>query len=399
MPFDRGRVTFCRFSVEGDAPTSVDDTVLETLRAYAFQESPAASVGEAEAGFVTGEHLFDTAFTYEKNGFGNLLLFGLRLDTHQPPADVKQAYRRQEEASVAAQSPTGFASKAEKREAKELAERRLQEEVSAGKYRRSKLAPLLWDLQRRTLYCGAVGEKVAEQLGRLMHEAFNVELERLSAGMLARKLGVNDRDHADARPSKFTRAPHTDNGEAPTVPWAQRSFSLKDFLGNEFLIWLWRRTETTRANAEPEAPTDPSDDAAVTFTKTLDMDCAWDVTGKQTLRTPAGDNPTRYPEAADALKLGKWPRKVGLILADAEHQFELTWQADQALVSACALPSIEEAESAREVIEQRLALIRRVCELLDAMYGRFLKERFDGVWTERRGEIGGWIQKRGAARG
>ena len=65
------------------------------------------------------------------------------------------------------------------------------------------------------------------------------------------------------------------------------------------------------------------------------MDCAWERTGKQTLR---GENPTRLPEAADALATGKWVRKAGLILADAEHQWELTLQGDTMTVGAAALP-------------------------------------------------------------
>ena len=86
------------------------------------------------------------------------------------------------------------------------------------------------------------------------------------------------------------------------------------------------------------------------------MDCAWEIGGKVTVRC---DKPTSLAEADDALKTGKWPRRFGLIVSDGEHQWDLTIGGDTLNVSAALLPDITEAQTPREVIEQRLGLFRR----------------------------------------
>ena len=136
---------------------------------------------------------------------------------------------------------------------------------------------------------------------------------------------------------------------------------------------------------------DAQAEAFVAIDKTLDMDCAWGAAGKQSLR---GDGPTRLVEAGDALLTGKWPRKLGLILSDGEHQWELTLQGDRMLVSAAALPEIEDAEGPRELTETRLLLTRRLSDTLDALYARFIALRSGSSWPATRESIGQWIKDR-----
>ncbi|MEL7088907.1 MAG: hypothetical protein AAGL98_10800, partial [Planctomycetota bacterium] len=395
--------------------THVDDAFLSILSEARFRESDLGTPDEVEAGFTTGLHLFDTQFTYEKNGFGTpgpgsavgggRALFALRMDTHKVPADVKKAYRVMNEQAAASGNPTGFASKSEKREAKETANEQIRQELASGKYRKSKIVPILWDFERRTLYCGAAGTTVIEHLSRQMRQAFAVELDNLSAGVLAGNLikaQGKARDYEDLQPSAFTPPPDAPRGSGgdedgpsfgdgslPALPWIAKSVDLKDYLGNEFLLWLWWHGERDRDT--PTIKTQAAGDVFVALDKALDMDCAWDLTGKQTLR---GDNPTRLPEAGDALTTGKWPRKVGLILADAEHQWELTLQGDQFVVSGAALPEIEDVEHARELIERRLELIVALSDTLNALYATFLDRRAAGPWKTDRDAIKAWIKDR-----
>jgi len=415
MAFRSGRVTFTRFRVSGDAPTAIDEAALSILREHAFRETEIGAPDEVETGFITGEHLLDTQFTYEKNGYGapggapgsggsDMLLCAMRMDTHKVPADVKQAYRKLNEQAAAEGNPTGYASKSEKRDAQELAGRQVQEDLAAGKYRKSKSVPILWDLSRQTLYCGANSNAVIEQLVSLMHNAFGVEIELLSAGRAAgehfRQAG-HTRDWEDLHPTPFTAPPseaHAEGDDAdgasdptlPSVPWCAKGIDLKDFLGNEFLLWLWWMLEAH------EGAVDVTLDGRrqtvyVAMDKSLDTECAWGFRGKQSLR---GDGPTRLQEAGSALAGGKWPRKAGLILSDGEHQWELALQADQWAVSAAALPEIAEAESPRELTEARLGLVRQLSDVLDALFGAFLSDRAGGAWPSRRDTIRQWIHDR-----
>ena len=423
MAFDSGRITFCRFRVVGDAPASVDETALGILAEHAFRETEIGAPDEVETGFTTGQHLLDTQFSYEKNGYGlpgagggaSMLLAAVRIDTHKVPADVKQAYRKLNEQAAASGNPSGFASKAQKQEAGELASRQIHEDLAAGKFRKSKLVPILWDLSRGVLYCGATGNAVQEQLARLMRASFNVELEAISAGALAgemlRRQG-RTRDWEDLHPSPLTPAPpeaHAAMDEAdaptdvsiPTIPWRAQAVDLKDFLGNEWLIWLWWLAETAegvvpiKGEAGGAGGGDGGGEAFITIDKSLEMECAWGVRGKQSLR--AGSSPvalTRLPEAGEALATGKWPRKLGLILADGECQWDLSLQADRLHVTSAALPEVADAESPRELTEARLALVARLTSVLDGMYARFLEERTGPGWPGRREALAGWIRQR-----
>ncbi len=408
MPFSSGRVTFCQFAVSGDAPTSADETAMSILKEHAFRETEIGAPDEVEAGFVTGEHILDTQFNYEKNGYGNVLLFAVRIDTHKVPSDLKQAYRKINERAAAAGNPSGFASKADKKDAKDEAERTLREDLAAGKFRRSKMIQLLWDLDAQTVYCGATGTTVQEQIAKLFKSAFAVNLKYLSAGTLAGRVLLNQgkgRDYEDLRPSAFTPPPAgaTDakdeedfvegprDLDTPMVPWVVKSVDLKDFLGNEFLYWLWWLAETDDGALTIQDKAGRETEVFFAIDKALDMDCAWDAGGKLTLR---GAGPTRLVEASDALKTGKWPRKMGLILSDGEHQWELTFQSDQWAVSAALLPTIEDAAGPREQIEQRLELARALGQTLDGMYRAFLDARTAGSWPTKRTAIRQWVKDR-----
>ncbi len=417
MPYTKGRLTFCRFAVTGDAPTSADETAIAILKEHAFKETEIGAPDEVEVGFVTGEHILDTQFSYEKNGFGDALLFGLRVDTHKVPSDLKQAYRKINEQAAADGNPSGFASKAQKKDAKDEAERQLRDDLAAGKFRRSKLIEVLWDLPNQTCYVAATGSTVIERFVKLMKSAFAVDLQYQSAGTLAGRLlrgSGKGRDYEDLRPSAFTAPPAgatdvhddadgtswgTSGGDinTPLVPWIVKSVDLKDFLGNEFLFWLWWLCETKEGTLSATDEHGNAHEVFIAIDKALDMDCAWDAGGKQTLR---GAGPTRLIEAGDALVTGKWPRKVGLILSDGEHQWELTFQADQWTVSAALLPSIEDAgASPREQLEQRLLLAKTLARTLEGMYRTFLNTRASGSWPTQRSQIRQWITGRLKATG
>ena len=127
----------------------------------------------------------------------------------------------------------------------------------------------------------------------------------------------------------------------------------------------------------------------------IDMECAWGVTGRQSLR---GDAPGRSAEAAKALQQGKWPRKLGLQLSDGEFEWSFDLQGDLFRVGGLKLPRPEERPgSEREAIEQRIRATLDLDGILVALYDQFLKERFGSSWNARRGELREWIAGKGGA--
>lgn len=409
MPFLSGRVSYLRLRVAGDAPAQVDDAFLGILADHAFKESPAPRVGVAEVGFCTGVHLLDSQFTYEKNGYGPVAHFALRVDQHQVPADLKKAHRLINEQASATTSASGFASRADKADAKDAAQRAIEEELVGGKYRRSKVVPILWDLEKNFIYCAAPGDTILEELAKLMREAFAVKLQPLSSGARAAELmsdaGGSVRAFDDLRPSPFTPPPADgrDDDETPKsdrnipgIPWAAKARDQRDFLGNEFLMWLlWKSQEGAIETPQSYAV------GAVNITpwKSLDLDCAWAVTGKTTLRLggttdEGGGSPLRAPECGKALATGKWPRKMGFMLSNGENGFEITLQGDQFLVSGALLPEVEQADSDRELADARVASIRELDRTLDATFAAFLELRVGKKWEAEQEKISKWLASR-----
>lgn len=391
MGFASGTVSFARFKVIGDAPKKVDDTALGILTENAFVQQEWGTPNEIEAGFVTGQHLLDTQFGYEKNVFneGSRLLFALRIDTNKVPSELKHAQRRINELAAASQNPSGFATKAQKREAKEIADRTLAEDLAKGKFRRSRMIPVYWDLERQQLYCASASNAVVEQLARLMRQAFEVSIEPLSAGNLALALGQG-KTLEDLRASPLTRSPSVRDGELsemPAVPWASAASMPLDFLGNEFLIWLWYQTREHDGIIELFN----KQTISVVIQNRMALACAWGMQGTHGILSPT---PTLLLEAMDALASGKWPRQLGLIVADDQYQFEFVLQGDHMTVTAGKLPEIQDAETLRDLVAARLDRIDKLTVMIDMLYLEFLMIRTRTErWVPCRTEIRAWVDR------
>jgi hypothetical protein len=328
--------------------------------------------------------------------FGETLLLGLRIDTNRLPAEIRRAYRAMAESARAAASETGLVSKREKREAGEEADERCRQELATGRHVRSIHVPVVWDLRRRLLLAPIFSDTTSAVLRELFAATFDGSLEPLSSGALASELlsarGLG-RDYEDLTPSPFTPPPpaaHDEDGRGttiPTPPWSFGGPEPKDFLGNEMLIWLWATCETGSAMIETK-----HGEVAIAIDRALDMDCAWDATGKQTLRA---DAPTRLPEAGAALRIGKWPRKAGLMIAAEGEQWELTFQADRFLITGAKLSKPEEPPaSPRELIEMRLASLEALDRAMVDLFDAFLAQRASGAWPTQRQRIREWIGTR-----
>src|SRR3954465_3537127 len=145
MGFASGSVSLRRFAVVGDRPEIIDEALLEKLAEHALKPNRDATPEEVEYGWSGGRHILDSAFSFENNVYADALHFALRIDTNRAPGDLKRAYTAIEEEAAAKGNPSGFISKAQKKDVKDIVRRRLEEELKEGKFRRTKLLPILWD--------------------------------------------------------------------------------------------------------------------------------------------------------------------------------------------------------------------------------------------------------------
>jgi hypothetical protein len=385
MGFASGSVSYRRFAVVGDAPAAPEQALLDKLAEHALKARELGVPEEVEYGWGGGRHVLDGAFGFEHNVFADALHFAIRIDNNKVPSDLKKAYQFIEEEAAAASNPSGFISKNQKREVKDVVRRKVEEDLRSGRFRRSKLLPVLWDLPTHTLYCSASGANF-EKLAELFERTFDLKLLPMTAGSLALRLlepRGRRRDYEDFRPTRFVNGPEGE-GQHPDYPWVAKGPEPKDFLGNEFLLWLWHEADSRTGIISTES----AGDVTVYIDRSLDLDCAYGQTGRDGLR---GEGPSRSPEAKDGLRTGKVPRRAGLIVDAAGHQYSLTLNAEALAVGSLKMPDVEEAESPRVVFEERVAMLRDLNKSLDALFDTFLKARASSGWEGYTSGVRRWI--------
>jgi hypothetical protein len=382
MGFASGSVSFRRFAVVGEQPEQIDQDLLDKLAEHALRPSEVGAPEETEYGWSGGRHVLDGSFSFENNVYADAIFFALRVDTNKVPGDLKRAYTMMEEDAVVATNPSGFISKMQKRDVKDVVGRKIDDDMRSGRFRRSKLLPVLWDLQSQMLYCAAAGPAL-EFLLELFERTFGLTLMPLSAGSIALRLMEprgKRRDYEDLRPTRFVQGPEGET-QFPDYPWVAKGPEPKDFLGNEFLLWLWHEAEAEQGNVG---------DVALLIDRSIELDCAYGMTGKDSLR---GTGPHRMPEARDALRSGKLPRKAGMVLDANGMQFSLTFNPEGFAIGTAKLPDVEEADTPRVVFEERIALMRELCKTLDGMFERFLTVRASSAWEGKVSGFRRWIMQ------
>jgi hypothetical protein len=386
MGFFSGRVTFARYRVQGPPPRTFTPEHLERLAARAAGKQRLAAADGVEVGWTAGDHLLDTSFDLAKNVVDDALHFAFRLDSRKLPSDLLRAYTALEVQALAATNPSGLPSAHQKKEARQTARERLEEEARDGRFLRRKLCPLLWDARSNELLVGTTAATVTDRLRTLFEQTFGVGFEPLGAGRLAFQLAKfrsATRLVDDAAPSPFLP------GVSPSeLAWSADEAD-RDFLGNEFLLWLWFMLDETDT-----IPLGDRDEAAVLLTRTLLLECPRGQTGRESI---SSDGPTHLPEARRAVQAGKLPRKVGLVVVRHDQQYELTLQAETLAVGAARLPAPEAGEE-RARLEERVGQLRHLIETLDLLYDAFCRVRLSGDWPKEMARLQKWLQRDDRAR-
>ena len=275
MPFLRGSLGFERFSVAGFDDSAFGDEHIEILAKHAAGKNQSASTENVHIGFLGGNHLFDQDFDLSKNVINDAVHCSVRIDTNQIPAAIRNAWLQMELAGLAKDSEDGTVSKSARKEAKEAVEQRCEVEAASGKYRKMQQFPILWDVEQEMLYFGgSVGTGCGHCLD-LLERCFDVEFRRIGAGAIAEAWAIEEERFAeldDLRPVSFIS-----NAHQLEHVWSNEHSQKPDFLGNEFLMWLWWTLENESDTILL------SDDSEVTImlSKTLTLECPRGESGKE----------------------------------------------------------------------------------------------------------------------
>jgi hypothetical protein len=386
MSFLSGPVSFSRFHVSGGSPKRLDENLLEKFRTNRIGTRRAITADHEESGWLGGRHLLDAEFELEKNVILDCLHFGMRIDASRIPPDLLRAYVQMELDTLRDGNGHGAIQPKLKRQATDAARRRSEQEIRDGRYRRLRQFPLLWDTRRDVLYVGSTQPAVHERLHALFKTTFNKRLEQITAGYLgyahAEAHGVNRRIE-DLSPARFVK--HPDHNGHSNVYWTAHDNASRDYLGNEFLLWLWHTLNTESDTIELPDKTE----VAVAFFKQLTLECPWAENGKEVITS---DGPTQLPESRQAIQSGKLPRKAGLILSRQGEQYEFTLQAETFNISSATLPKLETNGDGRAKVEERIEQVRHLSETVDLLFKAFLDRRLASSWQTIHSRMVSWLR-------
>jgi hypothetical protein len=382
MPFTNGSFSFRQFDISGQAPKEATEDMMSRLDSHAICEDNE----EVNYGWVGPRHHADKEFSFENVVYADALHFGLRIDTNKVPADVRKSHQVTLETATAAQNPSGFLSKTQKREIKDQVRQFVEEERKTGKYRRSRVVPVLWDLREGRVYANANG-KTFEKLAEIFERTFSLTLRPISSGEVAGqyldRVG-RSKDWDDLRGTKFVDGPEGEAQQA-AYPWVATSVDSRAFLGNEFLLWAIARTHTI----DDEVKTLMGNTVALMFDKRLSLECVFGMTGKHII---TGTGPDRLPETRRALASGKVPRKAGMMSVISGSAYEFTFDAESFAFGGLKLPDVEDAESPRVLFEERIGLLRDFIKGMTDAFDTFVALRTSDGWPQVIKDIFGWIK-------
>lgn len=152
------------------------------------------------------------------------------------------------------------------------------------------------------------------------------------------------------------------------------------FLGEEFLTWLWFRWETE--GGEFHLPGGRV--VGIALDDFLSFAAPSEDETEQTLRHGL---PTRTEEARTALRQGRRLARARMIVAEGPRQWTVTIDGKTLRLAGSKLPEdAEECESETDRTADRAANWFALHELVQSLYGMFLRERLAEGYRKAAGE-------------
>ena len=382
MGFLSGSVTFERFRIEKDPSGSFGDEHLEILKQHRIGKSNARLHEQPSIGFTGGSHLLDTEFDREKNILGEALHFGVRIDTCNIPGPIKRAWMQIELVGIMGDQLGSRPTKAQRQEAKEAVDARCELEAQKGNFKRMAETSVLWDADTETVFLGSASEKTNDSCIDLLERAFGLEFSRVSSGKLAleyaHEAGANSELFA-IEPTAFLP------GESAQVTWWNGMSDNYDYLGNEFLLWLWWKWDTG-----PDTLV-LADESEVTgmFARSLSLDCPQGEHGKESI---SSESPVALPEAGMAIRMGKLPRKAGLTLIRNGEQYDFNLQAETGILGGAKISHPGDSGTEMKDTDDRIESLRTMAETFDLLFELFCAKRIGKAWASESKKLSQWLQ-------
>ena len=340
----------------------VDDLSHEARR---FRTIENAASEETSFGWVTPEDPSGGSFLFEDLDGGPATWLRLRHDVKKLPAEQVRMHL------AAAKRAKGRALTArERRELKDdLAEKLLPRILPTTR----NIDALLF-AEKRLLLVFSSSKSALDAVGETLRGSFGEVLQsRLTAGTLAGAVHGPD-VVAKLQPTRF-----------PGGGMRQMVIeSDADFLGQEFLTWLWWRCETAAGGTftlRGERTVGIAFDSMLQFAAPED----------ETETTLRHGLPSRSDEARAALRHGRLLAKAQLLVAEGARQWTVAIAGASLALSARLPEDADECECDADRTADRAANWLALHEIVDGLFRQFLAVRVGAGWREESQAMAEWM--------
>ncbi len=155
-----------------------------------------------------------------------------------------------------------------------------------------------------------------------------------------------------------------------------------DYLGPEFLTWLWWRADVDPCFLHPDGT-----EVFVHVDEHLEFRGERAASRRTSLRTGA---PGASMDARAALRSGKLLVAARLLFARGEEEWRFTLRAEDLDVSSLRLPPPDEDTEMKDRLEASLAGLERFWDDLDLCLASFLDVRCGPAWSAEAAKVRAW---------
>jgi recombination associated protein RdgC len=168
----------------------------------------------------------------------------------------------------------------------------------------------------------------------------------------------------------------------------------KRFLGQEFLTWLWWKSEERGGTVAVKG----LGDIAISLEKHMLLESG---EGESSEKIICSGLQTELREARTGLVMGKKLEQARIVLTEGSYEYSFTLSGSLMEFRNVKLPKTEDSEkdvgqSTEEVegsILERAFLFEQLMKSIRALFAQFLEVRVGDVWTEQVVTIRQWVAK------
>lgn len=167
------------------------------------------------------------------------------------------------------------------------------------------------------------------------------------------------------------------------------SDSTDAILGQEFLTWLWYRSDTA-----PGAFTDVHGQPFAVSMEQRIVVAGGEGEARETASVSGSLSPLR--EARFGLGTGKKVTRALIRLEKDDMAFQFTLRAEDFSISSLRTPRLERSDADDEpdaLLLEKIYLMETCLALLDTLYGRFLTVRLSPEWQKVVADMGQWMTR------